>query len=511
MGAKSATLAHPETKQAKQPARQSPRASAAAQASLPQREFAAPGGTAIPRSLAGIPPLAPGEISPPPFAHPSLRLPLQRKLAIGAVNDPLESEADAIAAGVMGMAPKAQASVGSATPVLRRKCSCGGEKCDKCKQEQEGKVQRKAAASVTPREAPPIVHETLRSPGQPLDSSTRSFFEPRFKGDFSSVRVHADDKAAESARAVNALAYTVGPHLVFGPGQYAPSAPAGRELLAHELAHVMQQKDLDSATPRLNRKVAVEQPKDNIKNPSGAGLVQTNAKTIENYLQTICPGGSVAVDANSGNVAVGTSFCTAPALPAGFIGPPDLAPAQKSTTPSGCGCLCDLVSSTHSWRILVDDDKWPHTEFDDHEAAVGKKPGGTGGRVTAPSPNSTKLWGAGTAAGAQLNIDPWLVLGHELCGHGWLGDSGKHAPDEVSPRGEGGHQETVARENLLRAEHGIDLRGTFKDPDCGESFSRDKAAPGTVNWSGFHSVCVAWRNSYNAAHGTHFKITDKIP
>ncbi|MGC1363770.1 MAG: DUF4157 domain-containing protein [Silvibacterium sp.] len=170
-------------------------------------------------------------------------MPLQFKLAIGAANDPLESEADAMAAGVMSMAPNVPASTGTATPVLRRKCSCGGEKCDKCKQEQEGQVQRKATASVTPREAPPIVHETLRSPGQPLDSSTRSFFEPRFKRDFSSVRVHADDKAAESARAVNALAYTVGPHLVFGLGQYAPSAPAGKELLAHELTHVVQQKE----------------------------------------------------------------------------------------------------------------------------------------------------------------------------------------------------------------------------------------------------------------------------
>ena len=89
------------------------RASAAPQASLPQREFAAPGGTAVPRSsarsfarsLAGIPLLAPGEISPPPLAHPGLRLPLQFKLAIGAANDPLESEADAMAAGVMSMAP----------------------------------------------------------------------------------------------------------------------------------------------------------------------------------------------------------------------------------------------------------------------------------------------------------------------------------------------------------------------------------------------------------------------
>ena len=179
------------------------------------------------KSLTGIPVFPPEEGTPGDTrTYPGSRLPIQFKLAIGAANDPLEAEADAMAAGVMGMAPNAPASNGSAAPVLRRKCSCGGEKCDKCKQEQEGQVQRKAAASVTPGEAPPIVHETLRSPGQPLDSSTRSFFEPRFKRDFSSVRVHADDKAAKSATAVHAFAFTVGQNIVFASGKFAPQTSA---------------------------------------------------------------------------------------------------------------------------------------------------------------------------------------------------------------------------------------------------------------------------------------------
>jgi hypothetical protein len=191
--------------------------------------------------------------------------------------------------------------------------------------------------------------------------------------------------------------------------------------------------------------------------------------------------------------------------------PIPLSPALLSPTASGCGCLCDLVSSKHAWKIRVDDAAWPHTDFDDDDAANGKKPGGTGGAVTAPSPNSPKIWGAAAASGKEKDIDPWLVLGHELCGHAWLGNSGSHGPDETSPRGEGGHQATVARENALRAEHGIDLRGTFKDPNCGESYFRDKTAPGKVNWSSFHAVCESWRNKYNAAHGTKYKIADKIP
>jgi hypothetical protein len=90
-------------------------------------------------------------------------------------------------------------------------------------------------------DVPPIVHEVLRSPGQPLDGTTRAFMEPRFGHDFSRVRVHTDAKGAESAIAVNALAYTVGRDVVFGEGQYAPETSQGRKLIAHELMHVIQQ------------------------------------------------------------------------------------------------------------------------------------------------------------------------------------------------------------------------------------------------------------------------------
>jgi uncharacterized protein DUF4157 len=94
-------------------------------------------------------------------------------------------------------------------------------------------LQRKPANESSAGEAPPVVHEVLRSPGQPLDAVTRAFMEPRFGHDFSRVRVHADPKAAESAQAVNALAYTVGRHVVFGDAQYRPSSIDGFRLLAH--------------------------------------------------------------------------------------------------------------------------------------------------------------------------------------------------------------------------------------------------------------------------------------
>lgn len=105
-------------------------------------------------------------------------------------------------------------------------------------------MQRRANNTSEVTEVPASVHEVLQSPGQPLDAASRAFFEPRFGQDFSRVRVHGDAKAAESAQAVNASAYTVGRDLVFDEGQYAPTTFAGRQLLAHELTHVVQQNTM---------------------------------------------------------------------------------------------------------------------------------------------------------------------------------------------------------------------------------------------------------------------------
>jgi hypothetical protein len=137
--------------------------------------------------------------------------------------------------------------------LLQRKCSCGkaagpeGE-CEECKKKREPgpTLQRKsgqpAAHSQSSTEAaPPIVHDVLRSPGQPLDAASRAFMEPRFGYDFSRVRVHADSRAAKSADAVNAQAYTVGSNIVFGANQSGTGKLSSQRLLAHELAHVVQQ------------------------------------------------------------------------------------------------------------------------------------------------------------------------------------------------------------------------------------------------------------------------------
>jgi hypothetical protein len=134
--------------------------------------------------------------------------------------------------------------------VLQRKCACGqhgsGGECEECRK-KEKTLQRKSHGTGRVG-VPPIVHDVLRSPGQPLDSSVRAFMSPRFGRDFSQVRVHRDAQAAESATAVGALAYTVGKDVVFGRGQYSPGSSAGQKLLAHELTHVVQQGCADHAS-----------------------------------------------------------------------------------------------------------------------------------------------------------------------------------------------------------------------------------------------------------------------
>jgi GH24 family phage-related lysozyme (muramidase) len=107
----------------------------------------------------------------------------------------------------------------------------------------ERPIQRQEAEGSTSGALPKEVEEIARSSaGQPLDPATASFFESRFGHDFSAVRVHSGQDADAAARSVNALAFTVGDAIVFRQRHYDPSSDAGRRLLAHELAHVVQQK-----------------------------------------------------------------------------------------------------------------------------------------------------------------------------------------------------------------------------------------------------------------------------
>jgi len=175
------------------------------------------------------------------LAHPSSSLlRAQPKLQHGGFRDRFEEEADRVAERV----------VEDPVSSHEKACRCGGA-CPKCR---EAQARRAGLESRSPRTSanqgmalPSSAAAVVRSPGRPLDLETRRLMEGRIGHDFSRVRIHADPQASESARAIGARAYTVGRHIAFAPGELAPSTSRGRQLLAHELTHTIQQ----AASPSL--------------------------------------------------------------------------------------------------------------------------------------------------------------------------------------------------------------------------------------------------------------------
>jgi hypothetical protein len=174
------------------------------------------------------------------YSEASRPIAIQPKLAVGAVDDPLEREADHVADQVMRM-PDPDVSVATTRPQISRKCAA-------CEEEDKHSVQPKRAGPSAEGidDAPGIVHKVLRTPGQPLDTASRVFFESRFGYDFGRVRIHSDAQSARSAESIGALAYTTANHIVFGASR-SPRHLSNYALLAHELAHVVQQ---GGAAPR---------------------------------------------------------------------------------------------------------------------------------------------------------------------------------------------------------------------------------------------------------------------
>ena len=157
--------------------------------------------------------------------------------------------------------------------------------------------------------APPLVHEVLSSSGQPLDLAVRGFMESRFSRDFSGVRVHKDARAAESARAVNALAYTVGRNIVFDAGQYAPATMAGKRLLAHELTHVAQQSAAFQRTDSVEAEHdTAEQEAEAIAERAIAGAVPLKVGSASIPIIQRQPAGSESPAKSAAAEAVRTAF-----------------------------------------------------------------------------------------------------------------------------------------------------------------------------------------------------------
>lgn len=223
---------------------------------------------------------------------------IQPKLVIGAATDPLEHEADraADAAMLLGGSPR----VSSPPAALSRKCaSCGG------KTREERPLRAKSAGGVqTGQSVPPSVHAVLAQPGQTVEPGARAFLGPSFGSSFGDVRIHDGGDAATSAAEVGAKAYTVGRNIVFGAGQYRPATREGRWLLAHEMAHVLQQ---GAAGVRLQRYEAGEHAQMGDTKDALKGVIAESFKkytvAVEDYLDTIAVAQSTTVsdlrDANS--------------------------------------------------------------------------------------------------------------------------------------------------------------------------------------------------------------------
>ena len=182
----------------------------------------------------------PVQFTPPPT--------LQTKLVVNEPGDRYEQEAERLAARIIRFpapSPQPLSSISQSQvpqPVVQRNCHCGGT-CPKCQRQDEDSshILQRQAVFPQPVSLSSTVHPILRTPGRPLDVPTRSFMEPRFGHSLSHVRIHDDSAAATTAATLQARAYTVGHHIVFASGELQPSTSSGRQLLAHELTHVLQQ------------------------------------------------------------------------------------------------------------------------------------------------------------------------------------------------------------------------------------------------------------------------------
>jgi len=215
------------------------------------------------------------------------------------------------------------ASSGAAAGTLQRMCSCSGmgSDCADCKKKEGDALQRSPAAGAkSSSRVPPIVHDVLRSPGRPLDHGARAFMEPRFGRDFGDVRIHTDAKAATSADAVRALAYTVGNRIVFAADKFNLSGNDGKKLLAHELSHVVQQTGIHSHAHRA----AFGRSPAGVSGPLTIGAAHSSAEREADAAADAIQNGSVNVHLSQQTPGIARQAAAPPA-----------ATEEKTTEPTG--------------------------------------------------------------------------------------------------------------------------------------------------------------------------------
>lgn len=357
-------------------------------------------------------------------------------LKVSHPNDAAEIEADRMAERVMRMpvsevsAPKQMISGGSSSD----RGSTIHRKCGACEEEEEETIQRKALPSTTNGASghPGHVHDVISSGGRALDPQTRSFFESRMGYDLSAVRLHTGDAAAESARRLNAQAYTLGSDIVFGSGEYAPQSESGRHLLAHELAHVTQQNG-----NRLHRRLTV--------NAADSDDPTTAISMIAPMVTQLCP--DFETDTTTGVISPrsGSSCPTNPDTAADYSA--EYRAVATGSHPLGCCCLCTMTRPFGAdWDIIVTSVGGPSTRESEHRVRMTP--------TTGPLAPELRHWTAGPVetTATQPAVE---AFGHELCGHAALMKIRAHENTATDRAYDDQHDSTVRVQNALATEMGI--------------------------------------------------------
>ncbi|MFN0140301.1 MAG: DUF4157 domain-containing protein [Pyrinomonadaceae bacterium] len=343
-------------------------------------------------------------------------------LKISQPNDPAEIEADQIADRVMRMSiddAKPQSNVPNSSNAIHRKCSA-------CEQDDDEMVVRRKAlpsAGSAASHGSDHVRDVIGSGGRALDFETRGFFESRFGYDLSSVRLHTGDAAAESARRLNAHAYTHGHDIVFGSGEYAPHSESGRHLLAHELAHVTQQK-----ANKLHRRLKV--------NTADSDDPTTAISMIDPMVTQLCP--DFETNSTSGEITPKSGTpCTTGKFSAIAAG----------SQPLGCCCLCTMTRPWGAnWKIIVSSTNAPSANSGTHVVRMTPTSG--------PSAPELRHWTPGPAETTSTQA-PVEAFGHELCGHAALMKIRAHEAASTDRAYDDQHDSTVRVQNALAVEMGL--------------------------------------------------------
>lgn len=344
-------------------------------------------------------------------------------LKISQPNDAAEIEADSVADRVMRM------PAGAETPTINRTNAADSihRKCSACEEEDET-IQRKPLSSggAVSSQNPDHVNSVISSGGSALDPAARSFFEPRLGYDLSSVRVHTGPSAFESAKAVDARAYTLGNNIVFGSGEYEPHSESGRHLLAHELAHVAQQSE-NASSRYLHRTLKVD--------AAASDDPATAVSMVDSMITSLCP--DFEINTSGFVIPRAGTACSIPRFAA----------VASGTNPLGCCCLCTMTRPFGAlWRIIVSATNAPTTSESTHTV-----------RMTPTSgPNAPELrhWSAGPVETTSTQ-PPVEAFGHELCGHAALMKIRAHPGTNGDRSFNDEHDPTVRVQNALATEMGL--------------------------------------------------------